>query len=85
MDWNGVRVGHVVPGLRLQPLRAAGAGHRASGGRAVPGGARGGRAPADLVLIEGITNVDENAHLLETDLWGRLYLAITKWFARNLP
>jgi hypothetical protein len=29
---------------------------------------------ADLVLIEGIDNVDENAHLLETGVWGRLYL-----------
>ncbi len=40
---------------------------------------------ADLVLIDGIDNVDENAHLLETGVWGRLYLAITKWFAANVP
>jgi hypothetical protein len=40
---------------------------------------------ADLVLIDGIDNVDENAHLLETEFWGRLYLVITKWFAANVP
>jgi hypothetical protein len=40
---------------------------------------------ADLVLIDGIDNVDENAHVLETRLWGRLYLAITRWFATHVP
>jgi len=37
---------------------------------------------AGLVLIEGI---DENTHLLETSEWGRLYLAVTRWFASNVP
>jgi len=39
----------------------------------------------DLGLIEGIDHVDENAHLLETEVWGRLYLAITRWLATNMP
>jgi hypothetical protein len=29
--------------------------------------------------------VDENAHLVETFAWGRVYLSITKWFAANVP
>jgi hypothetical protein len=40
---------------------------------------------ADLVLIDGLNNVDENDHLVETSEWGRMYLAITRWFAANLP
>jgi hypothetical protein len=85
MQWNGVRVGHVVPGYdcsRCTPpgpvvARQAGALYQAALEAVAPG--------SDLVLIEGITNVDENAHLLETSAWGRLYLAVTKWFASNVP
>jgi hypothetical protein len=40
---------------------------------------------SDLVLIDGIDNLDENAQLLSSPVWGRLYLAITKWFAANVP
>lgn len=85
MQWNGVRIGHVVPGYdcsRCTPpgsvvSRQAGALYQAALEAVAPG--------SDLVLIEGITNVDENAHLLETNEWGRLYLAITKWFTANVP
>jgi hypothetical protein len=85
MHWNGVRVGNVVPGYdcsRCSPQgpilsRQSGALYQAALEAVAPG--------SDLVLIDGITNVDENAHLLETSEWGRLYLAITKWFATNVP
>jgi hypothetical protein len=40
---------------------------------------------ADLVLVEGLVNVDENAHLVETTTWGRLYLNILRWYATNVP
>jgi hypothetical protein len=40
---------------------------------------------SDLVLIEGLVNIDENAHIVETSTWGRLYLDITRWFALNVP
>ena len=40
---------------------------------------------SDLVLIEGLVNIDENAHIVETFRWGRLYLDITRWFAMNVP
>lgn len=86
MTWNGFRVGHVVPGYdcsRCLPSgqivipRQDGKLYQAGLAAVAPG--------ADLVLIEGIDNVDENAHLLETGVWGRVYLAITKWFAANVP
>ena len=86
MTWNGVRVGQVVPGYdcrtcivpRLVDIpRQNGAIYQAGLQAVAPG--------SDLVLIDGITNVDENAHLVETSAWGRLYLAITKWFATNVP
>lgn len=86
MDWNGVRVGQVVPGYDCRTCvsppsvvipRQDGALYQAGLAAVAPG--------ADLVLIDGIDNVDENAHLLETGVWGRLYLAITKWFAANVP
>lgn len=85
MPWRGVRVGHVIPGYdcsRCDPPgpvidRQAGALYQAALQAVAPG--------SDLVLIEGIDNVDENAHLLQTSAWGRLYLTITKWFALNVP
>jgi Domain of unknown function (DUF5010) len=85
MTFNGLRVGHVVPGYECDSCapvsrvigRQQGATYRAGLQAAAPG--------ADLVLIEGFTNVDENAHLIETATWGRLYLAITKWFSSNIP
>ena len=33
----------------------------------------------------GWSNVDENAHLVETTTWGRLYINILKWFSVNVP
>jgi hypothetical protein len=38
---------------------------------------------ADIVLIEGFVNVDENAHLLETATRGRRYIDLTCWYASN--
>jgi hypothetical protein len=40
---------------------------------------------SDLVLIEGLVNVDENAHLIETTTWGRLYLNLMRYYATNVP
>jgi hypothetical protein len=85
MTFNGVKVGHVVPGYdcsRCNPQgpvipRQDGAFYQAGLLAVAPG--------SDLVLIEGLDNVDENAHLVETTTWGRIYLAITRWFASNIP
>jgi hypothetical protein len=40
---------------------------------------------ADLVLLEGLVNVDENAEFVETLRWGRTYLDIVRWFATIAP
>ncbi len=86
MTHNGFRVGHVVPGYDCTSCdppspyilnRQNGDLYRAGLQAVAP--------ESDLVLIEGLTNVDENAHLLETSTWGKLYLLITRWFATNLP
>ena len=83
--YKGVRVANVVPGYDCSlcdppgPVidRQAGALYRTALQAVAP--------DADLVLIEGLVNVDENAHIVETDVWGRLYLDITRWFAMNAP
>ncbi len=83
--YKGVRVAQVVPGYdcsRCDPPgpkidRQSGALYRVALEAVAP--------EADLVLIEGLVNIDENAHLVETDVWGRLYLDITRWFSMNMP
>ena len=83
--YKGVRVANVVPGYDCSlcsprgPVidREAGDLYRIALDAVAP--------EADLVLIEGLVNIDENAHLVETDVWGRLYLDITRWFAMNVP
>ena len=40
---------------------------------------------ADLVLLEGLVNVDENAEFVETLTWGRTYLDIIRAFAAVAP
>lgn len=84
ITYNGVGVGHLVPGYdcsRCDPPRAVvgrqdGAVYRAGLEAVSPS--------ADLVLIEALDNVDENDHLVESGAWGKLYLALTKWFATNV-
>jgi hypothetical protein len=85
MTFNGVRVGHVVPGYDCSLCNPPGPTITRQGGELYQAGLQAVAADSDLVLIEGINNVDENAHLVETSTWGRLYLAITRWFATNLP
>jgi hypothetical protein len=85
VTWNGFRVGHVVPGYECRGCFPAQSAIPRQDGKLYQAGLAAVAPAADLVLIEGIDNVDENAHLLETGVWGRLYLAITKWFAANVP
>jgi len=40
---------------------------------------------SDLVLLEGLVNVDENAEVVETTTWGRLYLNILRYYATVVP
>jgi hypothetical protein len=85
MLWNGFRVGHVLPGYDCSRCERAGPVIARQGGALYQTGLEAVAAGADLVLIEALNNVDENAHLVETSTWGRLYLALTKWFATNVP
>ena len=84
-EYGGVHVANIVPGydtsaIGVPPLvldRQRGQLFRAGMDAVAP--------RADLVLIEGFVNVDENAHLVETTTWGRLYLNILRWYSRNIP
>jgi hypothetical protein len=82
--WNGVRVGHVVPGYDCSRCGTSGPVISRQAGAVYQVGLEAVAPGSDLVLVEAINNVDENAHIVETDAWGRLYLAITKWFASNV-
>ena len=83
--YGGITVGHLVPGYNcptcnpLHPIveRENGAVFRA-GMDAVA-------AKSDLVLVEGFVNVDENAQLVETTTWGKLYLDLLRYYATILP
>lgn len=85
MLWRGVRVGHVVPGYDCSRCTPAGPVVGRQGGALYQAALEAVAPGADLVLIEGLDNVDENAHIMETGAWGRLYLSITRWFAANVP
>jgi Domain of unknown function (DUF5010) len=85
VEFGGLHVANIVPGydttlIGMPPMvldRQRGALFRAGMDAVAP--------RADLVLIEGFVNVDENAHLVETTTWGRLYLNILRWYAKNIP
>jgi len=85
MIWNGLRVGHVVPGYDCTRCTPPSPAIPRQGGLGFQAGLQAVGPGSDLVLIEGFDNVDENAELIETTTWGRLYLTITKWFTSNLP
>jgi hypothetical protein len=86
-QYNGIRIGQVVPGydchLCTPPAkgpvidRQDGRTYQAALDAVAPG--------SDLVLVEGLVNVDENALLVETTTWGSKYLDITRWYATNIP
>jgi hypothetical protein len=86
-QYNGIRIGMAVPGYdcHLCPSppespvidRQDGRTYQAALNAVAPG--------SDLVLVEGLVNVDENALLVETTTWGRKYLDITRWYVRNIP
>jgi hypothetical protein len=85
MTFNGFRVGHTVPGYDCSRCDPPGPVIGRQRGGTYRAGLQAVAPLADLVLIDGLNNVDENDHLVETSEWGRMYLAITRWFAANLP
>lgn len=85
MVHNRVRVGHVVPGYDCSRCEPPGPVIARQGGALYQAGLQAVAPGSDLVLIDGVNNVDENAHLVETTTWGRLYLSTTRWFTSHFP
>jgi hypothetical protein len=84
-SYGGVNVGHAIAGFNCvncapgQPIVDRENGDLLRAGLSVV-------APrSDLVLVEGLVNVDENAALVETLTWGRAYLNILRHFATVMP
>jgi hypothetical protein len=84
-SYRGVRVGHLVPGYDCSSCSPPGPVIDREDGRVYRAGMEAVAPTADVVLIEGFVDVDENAHLVETTTWGRRYLDITRWYATNVP
>jgi hypothetical protein len=85
MQYRGVGVSNVIAGYNCSTCSPPGPVVGRQDGRAYNAALASVASRSDLVLIEGLVNVDENAHLVETTTWGRLYLDITRWFASNVP
>ena len=83
--FKGIRIGHVVPGYDCSLCDPPGPTIDRRGGDLYRLALQAVAPDSDLVLIEGLVNIDENAHIVETSTWGRLYLDITRWFALNVP
>jgi len=84
-EFGGIHVANIVPGYDTSRIDAQGTVLDRQRGQLFRAGMDAVAPRADLVLIEGFVNVDENAHLVETTTWGRLYLNILRWYTRNIP
>ena len=84
-EFGGVHVANIVPGYDATVIGVPALVLDRQRGQLFRAGMDAVAPRADLVLIEGFVNVDENAHLVETTTWGRLYLNILRWYTRNIP
>ena len=85
-NFGGVTVGHVVPGFNCRitcdpPHPVV----ERQNGELLRAGLNAVAPRADLVLLEGLVNVDENAEFVETLTWGLTYLNIVRSFATLVP
>jgi hypothetical protein len=85
ITFNGFRVGQAVPGYDCSRCTPPGPVLPRQDGRMYQAALQAIAPSSDLVLVDGLNNVDENDEIIETTAWGRLYLAITRWFTSNLP
>jgi hypothetical protein len=84
-EFAGIHVGQVVPGYDCTRCDPPGPRIERDDGSVFRAGLQAVAPRADLVLVEGLVNVDENAHVVETTSWGRLYIDILKWFSTHIP
>jgi hypothetical protein len=84
-EFGGLHVGHVVPGYDCSRCEPAGPVIERQDGSVLRAGLEAVAARSDLVLVEGFVNVDENAHLVETTTWGRLYINLLRWYTLHVP
>jgi hypothetical protein len=84
-EFAGIHVGQVVPGYDCSRCDPAGPVIDRQDGNIFRAGLEAVAARSDLVLVEGFVNVDENAHLVETTTWGRLYINLMKWYSVHIP
>lgn len=85
-NFGGVTVAHVVPGFNCRitcdpPHPVV----ERQNGELLRAGLNAVAPRADLVLLEGLVNVDENAEFVETLTWGLTYLNIVRSFATLVP
>ena len=84
-NFAGVTVGHVVPGFNCRACDPPHPVVERENGNVLRAGLDAVAPRADLVLLEGLVNVDENAEFVETLTWGRTYLDIVRFFAGAVP
>jgi hypothetical protein len=84
-EYAGVHVGHLVPGYDCRLCDPPGPLIERQDGEVFRSALEAIAPRSDLVLIEGFVNVDENAHLVETTTWGRLYINLLRWYSLNIP
>jgi len=84
-NFAGVTVGHVIPGFNCPTCDPVHGVVERQNGELLRAGLNAIAPRADLVLLEGLVNVDENAEFVETLTWGRTYLNIVRSFATTMP
>ena len=84
-NFAGINVGHVIPGFRCTTCEPRPPVVERENGELLRAGLNAVGARSDLVLLEGLANVDENAAFVETLTWGRTYLNIVRYFATVAP
>jgi hypothetical protein len=84
-SFGGINVGHVVPGFNCPTCVPEAPIVDRQDGNILRAGLAMVAPKSDLVLIEGFVNVDENAQIVETTTWGRLYINIIRYFATVVP